>query len=305
MAWCLMALPEPMSTNHQWGSETFAWGQFRTKYSRYLSLMWVWKLLIQNYLLNLTGPLSNTRNARKYWRIMAAVLTHWPLRDVAGNLKSKIFKINSKINVVSISSEILPTRSHWVNPLRPRQIGRHFADDTFKCIFLKENVRISIKISLKFVPKSPIDDIPALFQILAWRRPGDKPLSEAMMESLLTHICVARPQWVKWHHLDYEKVFNFFDNQGNFETETHKCCACWWTRTVGLTLWGWVTHICISKIIIIDSDNGLSLGRHQTIIWTNAGILLIGPLATNSGEISIRIQTFSFKKMHGKCLCEM
>ena len=84
-----------------------------------------------------------------------------------------------------------------------------------------------------------------------------------------------------------------------------QCCACWWTRTVGLTLWGWVTHICISKIIIIDSDNGLSLGRHQTIIWTNAGILLIGPLATNSGEISIRIQTFSFKKMHGKCLCEM
>ena len=82
------------------------------------------------------------------------------------------------------------------NILRPRQNGRHFADDTFKCIFLKENVRISIKISLKFVPKSPFDNIPALFQIMAWRRPGDKPLSEAMMVSLLMHICVARPQWV-------------------------------------------------------------------------------------------------------------
>ena len=68
-----------------------------------------------------------------------------------------------------------------LNTLRPRQNGRHFADDTFNRIFLKENVRISINISLKFVPKSPIDNIPALFQIMAWRRPGDKPLSEPMM----------------------------------------------------------------------------------------------------------------------------
>ena len=83
-----------------------------------------------------------------------------------------------------------------LNTLRLRQNGRHFTDNTFKRIFLKESVRISIKISLKFVPKSPIDNIPALFQIMAWRRPGDKPLSEAMMVSLLTHICVARPQWV-------------------------------------------------------------------------------------------------------------
>ena len=79
-------------------------------------------------------------------------------------------------------------------PLRPRQNGRHFADDIFKCIFLNENVRISIKISLKFVPKDPIDNIQSLVQIMAWRRPGDNPLSEPMMVSLLTHICVARPQ---------------------------------------------------------------------------------------------------------------
>ena len=83
------------------------------------------------------------------------------------------------------------------NTLRPRQNGRHFADDTFKCIFLNENARIFIKISLKFVPKGPINNIPALVQIMAWRRSGDKPLSEPMMVSLLTHICVTRPQWVK------------------------------------------------------------------------------------------------------------
>ena len=84
-----------------------------------------------------------------------------------------------------------------INTLRPRQNGRRFADDIFKRIFLNENVRISIKISLKFAPKGPINNIPALVQIMAWRRSGDKPLSEPMMVSLLTHICVTRPQWVK------------------------------------------------------------------------------------------------------------
>ena len=84
-----------------------------------------------------------------------------------------------------------------VNTFRPRQNGRHFADDVFKCIFLTENVWILLKISLKFVPKGPINNIPSLVQVMAWRRPGDKPLSEPMMVSLLTHICVARIQWVK------------------------------------------------------------------------------------------------------------
>ena len=83
------------------------------------------------------------------------------------------------------------------NTLRPRQNGHHFADDIFKCIFLNENVWIPINISLKFVPKGQINNIPALVQIMAWRRPGDKPLSEPMMVSLPTHICVTRPQWVK------------------------------------------------------------------------------------------------------------
>ena len=84
-----------------------------------------------------------------------------------------------------------------VKPLRPRQNGRHFPDNIFKCIFLNENEWISIKISLKLVPKGQINNIPSLFQIMAWRRPGDKPLSEAMMVSLLTHICVTWPQWIK------------------------------------------------------------------------------------------------------------
>ena len=79
-----------------------------------------------------------------------------------------------------------------INTLRPRQNGRHFADNIFKCIFLNENVWIS----LRFVPKVPINNIPALVQIMAWRWPGNKPLSELIMVSLLMYICITQPQWV-------------------------------------------------------------------------------------------------------------
>ena len=67
-----------------------------------------------------------------------------------------------------------------------------------------------------------------------------------------------------------------------------------------LTHWGRVMHICVSNLTIIGPDNGLSPGRRQAIIWTNAGILLIGPLGTDFSEISIEIITFSFKKIHLK-----
>ena len=67
-----------------------------------------------------------------------------------------------------------------------------------------------------------------------------------------------------------------------------------------LTHWGRATHICVGKLTIIGSDNGLSPARRQAIIWTIAGILLIGPLGTNFSEILIRIQTFSFTKMQLK-----
>ena len=61
-----------------------------------------------------------------------------------------------------------------------------------------------------------------------------------------------------------------------------------------------MTHICISKLTIIGSDNGLSPGLRQAIILTNAEILLIGPLGTKFSEILIEIHTFSFKKLHLK-----
>ena len=98
----------------------------------------------------------------------------------------------------------------FINTLRPIQNGRHFADDMFKCIFLNENVWILIEISLKFVPKGSFNNNPALFQIMAWRRPGDKPLSEQLVSSL-THICVTRPQLV--NSLAPVRCSNNFENK--------------------------------------------------------------------------------------------
>ena len=91
-----------------------------------------------------------------------------------------------------------------INTFRPRQNCRHFADDIFKCILLNKNVWILIKISVKFLSKGPNNNIPALVQIMAWRRPGDKRLCEAMMVSLPTQylpaltVCVVRPTAYIW-----------------------------------------------------------------------------------------------------------
>ena len=112
------------------------------------------------------------------------------------------------------------------NTLRLRQNGRHFPDNISKCIFLSANVLISIKISLKFVPMGPINNIPALVQIMACCRPGDKPLSEPMVVSLLTHRCVTWPQWVK--------VFYRWP-----------CFQCGWIATQAGDVWMWMNDIFI------------------------------------------------------------
>ena len=98
---------------------------------------------------------------------------------------------------------------HCFNSLRPRLNRRHFADDISKCILLNENVLISINISLKFIPKGPINYILALVQIMAWHRPGDKPLSEPMVINSLTHICATQPQWVKWYIVVYPALGHY------------------------------------------------------------------------------------------------
>ena len=89
---------------------------------------------------------------------------------------------------------------YMVRTLRPKQNWRHFADEIFKCIFLNENVLVSLKISLKFVPKVPLNNIPGLVRIMAWHRQAIIWTNDGYR--LLTHICVTRPQWDTYGYSD-------------------------------------------------------------------------------------------------------
>ena len=156
---------------------------------------------------------------------------------------------------------------HWFDnalyPLRPKQNGRHFADDIFIYIIFSWNeiVWIPIRISLKFVPMCPINNIPALVQIMAWRRPGDRPLSEAMMIRLMTHICVTRPQWClhKMTTISQTKFSNTFFVWKLFYLYENFIDICSLVSS-----WQYGT---------IGSDNGLTPKRRQFRIWTNNGVV--------------------------------
>ena len=108
-------------------------------------------------------------------------------------------------------------------------------------------------------------------------------------------------------------TYTVIDAPGHTYTHVHACTQAqtcedlhryhtiWKSEHVEmLTHWGRVTHICVSKLTIIGSDNGLSSGRRQVIIWTNDGIVLIRTLFTNFSENLSEIHSFSLKKMHLK-----
>ena len=121
------------------------------------------------------------------------------------------------------------------------------------------------------------------------------------------------PSDTTWHHEFYHIIFTNWTLENKlfqkFYQRTQKVfqfdacksiCKMSCHFIEALTHGGRVTHICVNKLTIIGSDNGLSPGRHQAIIWTSAEILLIGLLGTNFSEILIRIQIFPFKKIRLK-----
>ena len=95
---------------------------------------------------------------------------------------------------------------------------------------------------------------------------------------------LSRPQCVN-------VTYTFHNENARYTQIKSECC---------LAHWGQVTHICVGNLTIIMSDNGLSPGRCQAIIRTNAGMLFFKSLGTNFGEILIEIHAFAFKKMHLK-----
>ena len=136
---------------------------------------------------------------------MAAILSQpqWvKMTPCCTTIKAIRYWWTLNLNMMKVSISVMPWngKTFCINTLRQRQNGCHSPDNDLKRIFLNENAWISIAISLKFVPRGPINNFPALVQIMAWRRPGDKPLSGPMMVRSPTHICVTQPQWVNGSH---------------------------------------------------------------------------------------------------------
>ena len=178
-----------------------------------------------------------------------------------------------------------------VNSLRPRPNRRPFADDIFKCIFLNKNEWILPRISLKFVPKVRINNIPALGQIMAWRRPGDKPLSEPMMVDLLTHIM--------YESLGLNELINFV------VLSVFHCC-----RSHYLYRQEWLTHTalpedlpgayfvctfndCLQGLRYIVNVCRKSFIKHGCVVWKLRLINRINPWITSSAPVIIFINRWA------------
>ena len=193
------------------------------------------------------------------WTSLAFVMGihRWPVDSPhKGPVNGKLFDLMTSSWCVGKKS-VLPTHVfdggatpvYSINKLKPRQNCLHFADDIFKCIFLNENVWISLTISLKFVPRVPINNIPALVRIMAWCRPGDKPLSEPMMVSILTHKFITRPQWVNTTDInDAEK------SDSDILYDVAKCSAIIWryitSEILGECTCQWL-HICARRLSVM------------------------------------------------------
>ena len=123
------------------------------------------------------------------WRVILSIL----INSLSSGRRGSNFKI------------VIFTLILWIDILTRR--GRDKMEGIFQTKFSNalswmKMYQLRLKISLMFVPKGPINNIPALVPIMAWRRPGDKPLSEPMMVSLPTHICKIVVRWVPWNYID-------------------------------------------------------------------------------------------------------
>ena len=104
------------------------------------------------------------------------------------SLQAPLGPMESEQGIIQAYTTSSSSTCSYFNTLRPRQNDCYFPENIFKYNFLNENIWILIKISLKFISECPINNIPALIQIIAWHLPGDKPLSELIMVRLLMHM---------------------------------------------------------------------------------------------------------------------
>ena len=141
----------------------------------------------------------------------------WGRQDPGG---PHVGPMNLAFRAVMKSSLLLIHLTHW-----DRDKMTFFTDHIFKCIFLNKNVWILLTISMKCVPKMQINNIPALVQMMAWHRPGDKPLSEPMMVKNHMYVCHS-PQWVKVSTFLTEPLIAYFGTISHAVNLMHHS-ECW------------------------------------------------------------------------------
>ena len=180
-------MSRPLAIVNQCHNDVPTWVSMDAFLSQCWSGQWVREIVKYTSVMPSCSSFIIERICRALNCLVSDVMINWPRATLTAWIMAMI--ILQRRGSMSIMHGL---GTELINTLRPGQNGRHFADDVFKCIFLDENEWISLNISLKFVPTGPINNIPLLVQIMAWRRPGDKPLSEPMMVILLTHI-----RWVK------------------------------------------------------------------------------------------------------------
>ena len=149
--------------------------------------------------------LEHTKDSPEWAKVYGEYLKMYSFQkisDINEIAPAKPRKITNSHTSQEICFEFCCCLSWIVNTMRLRQNGCHFPDNIFKCNFFNENIWITIQILLKFVLKCPMNNNPALVQIMPWRQPGNKPLSEPMMTRLPMHICVNRlTHWGRVTHI--------------------------------------------------------------------------------------------------------
>ena len=178
------------------------------------------------------------------------------------------------------------------------RITRNWLNVNFDCVIFKLGPRstYAVFLSNRMVSSIILLSGSLFFLAILWVR-------NASSDVMCMFLCVSLMQTFKRCYIS--ACYLFATNIVFILLYVHRClllkihhCPGWHKQL--LTHWGRVTHICVSVLTTIGSDNDLSPGRRQAIIWTNAGILLIGPLGTNFSKISIKILIFSLKKMRLK-----
>ena len=154
------------------------------------------RMLFLPVYLKLSSAVSNYMGIHFFCKINGATTICLVLCVSTGVVQGHRYRVYTFIYASVLSAQEEDNHSGKISCYYKRGRDKMDTDDIFNHIFLNENILTLIEISLKIVPKGPINNIPALVQIMAWRRTGDKPLSEPMMVRLQTHIWVTRPQWV-------------------------------------------------------------------------------------------------------------